>query len=110
MEVVAPAPVDEKATAAFERDGAICLRGFFAPEWVDRLREGIERLRDRPGPLGEVYGGGDGGFYGDRFIWTFDEAFRDFALHSPAGAIMGALLRAPPGSPLFRPGLGEGPG
>lgn len=88
---ITPAEID-----AYQRDGAICLRGLFDRDWVERLRAAIERVRARPGPLGETYGGaaGDGGFYGDRFIWTFDDDFRALALESPAGAIAAALMRA----------------
>ena len=41
--------------ACFEQDGAVVLRGLFEVSWIERLRRAIERLRDRPGPLGEVY-------------------------------------------------------
>ena len=89
--------ITEPEIQAFARDGAICLRGLFSVEWVERLNAGIERLRKNPGPLGEVYFGaadGDSGFYGDRFVWTFDPDFRAFVLESPAGEIMGRLMQS----------------
>jgi hypothetical protein len=57
--------ITEKETALFERDGAVLLRGLFDLAWIERLHGAIERLRNRSGPLSEVYcaEGGDGGFY-----------------------------------------------
>ena len=53
--------ITEPEIQSFARDGAICLRGLFSVEWVERLNAGIERLRKNPGPLGEVYfGAADG--------------------------------------------------
>lgn len=89
-------PITQDEIAGFERDGAVVLRGLIELAWVERLNGAIERLRNRPGPLGEVYcaESGDGGFYGDRFTWTFDPDVRAFVLDSPAGEIVGRLMRA----------------
>ena len=48
--MTAPAgPLTEEEIAAFERDGAVCLRGLFA-DWVEPIRAGIDaNIRD-PGP------------------------------------------------------------
>ena len=63
-------PLSEHELRSYDRDGAVMLRGLFGPHWVERLNGAIERLRRKPGPLGEIYGGADGygGFYGDRFM------------------------------------------
>ena len=37
--------------AAFQRDGAVFLPGFLAPELVEQLAEGVEREIAEPGPL-----------------------------------------------------------
>jgi ectoine hydroxylase-related dioxygenase (phytanoyl-CoA dioxygenase family) len=88
--------ISEEETLRFEHDGAVLLRAAFDLAWIERLRRAIDRLRDRPGPLSEVYcaASGDGGFYGDRFTWTLDPDVRAFVLESPAGEIVGRLLRA----------------
>ncbi|WP_270933467.1 phytanoyl-CoA dioxygenase family protein [Falsiroseomonas oryzae] len=87
MAEIAPA-----AIAAFQADGAVLLPGLFAGE-VERLRAALDRLRADPGPLAEVYGG-DGGFYGDRFVWTRDAAIEDCVRHGPGGPAIAALLGA----------------
>ena len=43
--------IGDKERAAFERDGAICVRGAFGPEWVETLRAVAERNLRAPGPL-----------------------------------------------------------
>jgi ectoine hydroxylase-related dioxygenase (phytanoyl-CoA dioxygenase family) len=88
--------ITDEETALFESDGAVVLRGLFDLAWIARLHGAIERLRNRPGPLSEVYcaEGGDGGFYGDRFTWTLDPDVRAFVHESPAGEIVGRLMRA----------------
>ncbi len=35
--------VSDAEVEAWHRDGAICLRGKFTREWIDRLARGIER-------------------------------------------------------------------
>jgi ectoine hydroxylase-related dioxygenase (phytanoyl-CoA dioxygenase family) len=96
MDVDCRTGITEEAIAFYDRAGAICLRGFFGAEWVERLGHAIDRLTERPGPLAEIYGAAEGkaGFYGDRFVWTFDPDFRAFALDSAAGAIMARLMRS----------------
>ena len=40
--------------AAFQRDGAVCLRGAVPRAWVEALRCGVEANRRDPGPHAEV--------------------------------------------------------
>ncbi len=79
--------------AAFRDDGAVLLKGVADADGVERLRGALARLRRDPGPLAEVYGA-DGGFYGDRFVWTREADIEDFVRHSPVGLIMAALMAA----------------
>jgi ectoine hydroxylase-related dioxygenase (phytanoyl-CoA dioxygenase family) len=77
----------------YAADGAICLRGLFK-DWVPHLRGAIDDILNAPGPLGARYGRQDhkGSFRGDRYMWTFNGGFRDFAFTSPAAALAGDLL------------------
>ena len=43
--------VSEREIETYERDGVVCLRGAFAPEWLDLVAEGIEKDIAAPGPL-----------------------------------------------------------
>jgi ectoine hydroxylase-related dioxygenase (phytanoyl-CoA dioxygenase family) len=79
----------------YREDGVLCLRGLFRA-WVEPLREAIERNLGTPGPLGTRYGKAEhkGTFHGDRYMWTFDEGFRRFALEGPGARIAGELMGA----------------
>jgi ectoine hydroxylase-related dioxygenase (phytanoyl-CoA dioxygenase family) len=79
----------------YRADGAVCLRGLFK-EWVEPLREAVERNLQNPGPLGTRYGKSEhkGLFHGDRYMWTFDNAFRDYALEGPGAAIAAELMQS----------------
>jgi ectoine hydroxylase-related dioxygenase (phytanoyl-CoA dioxygenase family) len=83
---------DAAQIEAYRRDGAVLLPALFR-DWVEPLRAALDRLRADPGPLAEVYGG-DGGFYGDRFVWTRDAAVHDCVLHGPGGPAIAALMGA----------------
>ncbi|HEY0202327.1 MAG TPA: phytanoyl-CoA dioxygenase family protein [Burkholderiaceae bacterium] len=92
----APCPrISEAQKQAYREDGAVCLRGHFA-DWVEPLREATERVLAQPGPLGTHYGkeGHQGTFRGDRYMWTFDEGFRRFALEGPGARIAAELMGA----------------
>ncbi len=77
--------------AAFREQGAVLLKGVVDRHWIDKLRGALDRLKRDPGPLAEIYGS-DGGFYGERFVWTRDEDIRDFVQISPVGGIMASLM------------------
>ena len=79
----------------YRDDGAVCLRGAFV-DWVEPLRDAIEANLAAPGPLGTRYGRTDhrGTFHGDRYMWTFDAAFRRYALEGPGAALAAELMQA----------------
>jgi ectoine hydroxylase-related dioxygenase (phytanoyl-CoA dioxygenase family) len=79
----------------YHTDGAVCLRGLFS-DWVEPLREAVEGNMRSPGPLGTRYGKTDhkGNFHGDRYMWTFDPAFRQFAMEGPGAQIAADLMGA----------------
>ena len=92
---IAEADVAADVTPRAGRRG-VGLKGLFDGDWVARLNAAIERVKAKPGPLGEAYGAesGEAGVFGDRFVWTFDPDFRALALDSPVGEIAGALMRS----------------
>ncbi|MGB3290033.1 MAG: phytanoyl-CoA dioxygenase family protein [Burkholderiaceae bacterium] len=87
-------PLD--AVAAYERDGAVCLRGAFGAEWVDLACRGIERNIAQPGPLFRNLGGPDGGFLSDIWARRHIPEFERFCMESPAAAIAAQALHANP--------------
>jgi hypothetical protein len=88
--------VSEAEIAAYERDGAVCLRGVLAPAWIELLDRGVERNIARPGPWFTDFTGADGGArcIKDDFCWTWIPEYEDFARRSPCAALVGELMRA----------------
>ena len=89
-------PTSPGEIAAYERDGAVCLRGVFTREWLDLLARGVERNLAEPGPFAKRYTptGAPGLFFGDYCNWRRIPEYREFLLHSPAAALAGALMRS----------------
>jgi ectoine hydroxylase-related dioxygenase (phytanoyl-CoA dioxygenase family) len=86
--------IDRDQIAAFERDGAVCVRGAFSMEWIEIVRAGIERnMRDPSRPT--VYVDGEARrFFQDSDNWRRIPEFKNFALNSPARVIAGQLLKS----------------
>lgn len=80
---------------AFQRDGAIVLRGVFR-DWIERLREGFEQNLANPSQFAiENVGIGEGGrFFEDYCNWQRIPTFTDFVRNSPAAEIAGNIMRS----------------
>ena len=84
---------DEEAVAAYERDGAVLIRGLFAP-WVETLRAGVARNMADPGPYAaeNLKPGESGRFFDDYCNWTripeFERVIRDPHVAAVAAALM----------------------
>lgn len=88
--------VTDPVIDAFQRDGAVCLRGLFDQCWLDELAIGLEKNFANPGPDSSVYTeeGKPGGFYDDYCNWQRIDEYRNFVMHSPAGEIAARLMRS----------------
>ena len=92
--------ISKKEIETYERDGVVCVRGAFTQDWIERLRHATDTVIAAPGRFGANYGSaadqrkGGGAFFGDLYVWTFNETFADLALNSPAAGIAGALMGA----------------
>ena len=86
--------VSDEDVAAFQRDGAICLRGIFCPQELKRLAEGIEDNLRHPSPRAKVASRPDdpGWFFEDFCNWQTNEAYRRFIFDSPLGLIGRRLM------------------
>lgn len=95
MSATAESPVSDAPMEAFESDGLAVLRGVFT-DWIDTLRQGVERNMRDPGPYTKGYTpeGGSGRFFGDYCNWQRIPEYDDFVRNSPAGAIAGRLMRS----------------
>lgn len=82
---------------AYETDGVVCLRGFFADDWVSALRAAAEASLKNPGPLhvelAEMRGEA-GRFFHDTFMWQRNDACRQFVFKSPAARIAADLMKS----------------
>ena len=87
--------VDAALIDAFDRDGAVVLRGVFT-EWIDELRAGVAANEASPGeyfaenvPAGEA-----GRFWDDYVNWTRIPEFERFARDSTASSLAAVLMRS----------------
>jgi len=87
--------VTQNDIEAFERDGAVCIRGLFA-DYVDVLREGIARNMARPGPYAaeNLKPGEQGRFFDDYCNWTRITEFEHVIRSSAAAHVAADLMSA----------------
>ena len=95
----------------YREDGVVCLRGLFSPEWVRRMYAATDRVMESgQGRIREgVPKGGQGRFYGNVYMWQWDDDFRAFAFGSVAPQIAARLMgqdrvRRPSGTTTCRTG------
>jgi len=81
---------------SYQRDGVVCLRGVFPPEWVNKMAPAFEEAKVERGPHAQCYReeGTDGEFFFDVDVWSRLEPFRDFVLNSPAGEVAATLMQS----------------
>ncbi|MCC6473689.1 MAG: phytanoyl-CoA dioxygenase family protein [Burkholderiales bacterium] len=88
--------VSEQDAADYHRDGAVCLRGMFDADWIERMTRAVDRILDDPGPRAReaTRAGRSGRFHVNSFLWRWDPDFRALALDSPMIGIAAGLLGA----------------
>ncbi|XP_066285887.1 uncharacterized protein [Branchiostoma lanceolatum] len=63
--------VDPGVLREYRENGAVCLRGVFSPDWVDKVSKGIEKNKARPSRYSEsLVGEGGPGAYFNYCSWT----------------------------------------
>jgi hypothetical protein len=80
--------------ATYDRDGVLCARGLFPPEWILRMGKAVDRIVASPTFFGNVVSMKDEAFSGDLFVWKTDDDFRDWVYESPAAEIAQQVLRS----------------
>jgi ectoine hydroxylase-related dioxygenase (phytanoyl-CoA dioxygenase family) len=88
--------ISDSDIEAFQRDGAVCLRGLFNAEWIETVRRGIEKTIADPSDMHRVakVPGESGHFFKDYHMSRRLPEFRDFVFDSPAGPAAAALMRS----------------
>ena len=88
--------VSDDDVAAFDRDGVVALKGALSPDWVERLREGVEDNLANPGRYARFYTpeGAEGFFFGDYCNWRGNAAYRACVEQSNLAEIASALMES----------------
>jgi ectoine hydroxylase-related dioxygenase (phytanoyl-CoA dioxygenase family) len=86
--------VTARDVETYERDGVVCLRGVFAPRWLDVLAAGIEQDIRAPGPLHTVQqSAGEPGFFLTDFCMAQRiPEVREFLFDSPAAEVAARVM------------------
>lgn len=87
--------ISSETIAAYERDGAVLLRGVFAP-WVAGVCEAIEQNKSSPSWRERTYRPDDGSapFFQDYCVWSQFDGYRALVTESPMAKIAAQLMRS----------------
>src|SRR5690606_41765981 len=80
--VTAVENITEEDIKRYDTDGAICLRGLFDEDWVERMRQAVGKYLNRSRK-----------FTVEWVLWPTDPDMRDYAFESPAASIAQLLMR-----------------
>jgi ectoine hydroxylase-related dioxygenase (phytanoyl-CoA dioxygenase family) len=77
-------PVTDEEREAYEKDGAAILKGIIPAEWVEYMRDAVDRLLARSEPSSQNYADeGKPRFFAQAFPWLSDEGFKAWAIYGP---------------------------
>src|SRR5438067_2091386 len=87
----------------FDREGVVCLRQAFAPEWIELLRTGLERNQADLGPRARVYDRSPNGkiFLYDSDNWWRIPEYEKFVRESACAEIAARLMQSEKASLFF---------
>jgi ectoine hydroxylase-related dioxygenase (phytanoyl-CoA dioxygenase family) len=82
--------------ANYENDGAAVVRQVLPLEWVELMRDAVERVLANPGRFGVDNNASEkrGRFFGDLFSWLDNDDFRRFAQESPLPQIAAQVMES----------------
>lgn len=86
--------VDEQTVEAFQRDGAVLIKGLLNTAQVQRLQAGIDENLASPGTFGAVASRGDdpGEFFEDFCNWDRIPAFQDIIFRTAIPRVAAQLM------------------
>jgi hypothetical protein len=81
---------------SFQRDGAVCLRGFVSPDSLDVLRQGIDHNLAHPSPRAKLANRPDdpGRFIEDFRCWQENQFYRGFIFAPGLGEASATLMQS----------------
>ena len=86
--------ITDAERAVWQSDGALCLRGVVATEWLETLAEGIDAAMADPSDVAKAYGEGESRFRTDHGMFLRLEQFRRFMHESPMARLAAELMGA----------------
>ncbi len=95
LERVTESPARALTEAEFEafwRDGVICVRGLYSPQWVAQLTEALDDICSKPSPLSVTPR--QGKFHSDLYTWLTNDIVRDFVLFGPSAKLAQQAFRS----------------
>ena len=97
QERLAPGLIDDAMIDAFERDGAVAVRGLFDERWIELLRDSVDdlvsRAYDPRARMGQVSDDKPETRTADD-MWRESDAFRRFLFESPIGEAAATVSRS----------------
>lgn len=84
--------VSQSDIDAFNKDGAVALRGVIKPDQLEKLSAAIEDDIREPGPFYHGYESDEGMFHGNLRLWETHPTFRDICIHSDLPNIAQAVF------------------
>jgi len=105
-------PITDDEIETYQRDGIVCLRGFFDMDWVEHLRTMADEDMADPSPMRKNVDedAAEKGFFFDTFISHHKAGFDEAVRHSPAAEMAGTLMRSSKVNLLFDQLLIKDPG
>jgi ectoine hydroxylase-related dioxygenase (phytanoyl-CoA dioxygenase family) len=85
--------ISEAEIAAFQRDGAVVVRGVFT-DWVATMAEGVARNMAEPGPYASENAVTEGRFFDDYCNWQRIPEFEQVVRDSPAAELAARAMRS----------------
>lgn len=84
--------VNTSLRAAFQEQGACCLRGVFDSAWIELVRAGLQEAQTKPSHQARTWTAGEGRFFQDGFAWNRIDSLRRFVMESRAAQLIADLL------------------
>jgi ectoine hydroxylase-related dioxygenase (phytanoyl-CoA dioxygenase family) len=92
-------PIPQEAVETFRREGAVCIRGLLDQEWIEHLRQAVERaleMADKNPRARNIAAevGKPGRFHNESELWRHHDGFLKFIAESPLSEAMAMLTAA----------------
>lgn len=85
--------ISKEAIEAFQKDGAVCVRGVFK-DWIAVAAAGIERNLTEPGQYASENDAEEGRFFDDYCNWSRIPEFQELVTSSPAAELAALAMQS----------------